>query len=90
MSGNSVQNLVATAETPEELEIAKIKAYNIKDNYSKMVNQCFKHCIGLHFKHNDIHSGEMICQNRCFDKYMEAIDMTRTLMDQFLKDFPDA
>ena len=34
-NNNSVQKIVATAETPEELELAKIRAYNIKDNYGR-------------------------------------------------------
>ena len=42
-----------------------------------MVKQCFKDCIGLEFKHNDIHSGESICENRCVAKYMEALDLVK-------------
>ncbi|KAG2378096.1 hypothetical protein C9374_008718 [Naegleria lovaniensis] len=76
-ANNPVYRIVATAETPEELEMAKIEAYTLKDNYSLMVKQCFKDCIGLEFKHNDIHAGESICENRCVAKYMEAVDLVK-------------
>ncbi len=55
-----------------------------------MVKQCFIDCIKLNFKHNEIHPGEMICQNRCYSKYTEALEVVKEAMEQFNKDFPDA
>ncbi|KAL9648244.1 hypothetical protein ABK040_009248 [Willaertia magna] len=86
MQNSPVYDLVASASTFEELEVAKAKAYFVKDIYQNLVKSCFDKCIVLVYRNPETHPGELVCSDRCVKKFFNAHAYTRQIIDEFNKE----
>eukprot|EP00741_Cyanophora_paradoxa_P005885 tig00000113_g5703.t1 len=55
-----------------KMQAAQQEMEAVSDMYNKMVETCFKKCVGAKHSESDLNSAEETCLDRCVEKYVEA------------------
>ena len=70
-----------------DADVAKIKLSSLADRMNLMRAQCWEDCVRLRGASKDMHTGELVCIDRCSEKHMAAYEVVaRTLNQNYAKE----